>query len=219
MLLSNKQIKAARAMLDWSRAELSAKSGVSEPNIVRLEAGGDGRSDTFKKISDAFETHGIVFTVNGGIEPLRPELRTYQTSDGLQKFLDDVYNEVQKHGGDIIITGVDEKQFSDAIDKEFGEMHVKRMSKLKNYTMRCLIEDGDTNFIASDYCQYKWTRSEQFRSVPFYIYGNRIAFIQFDVPVDAPLIVVLESKAITDAFRAQFEGMWKNAKTPPGDKK
>jgi hypothetical protein len=47
------------------------------------------------------------------------------------------------------------------------------------------------------------------------VYGNKIAVIQFDVPVDAPLIVVIQSKPIADAFRSQFDGMWQNAKVPP----
>jgi len=161
----------------------------------------------------------LVFTVNGGVEPIRPELRTYQKPDGLRRFMDDVYHEVQKYGGEIVITGVVEKQFSDTLGQEYDTMHMQRMSKLKNYNMRCLIEDGDTNFESNEYCEYKWMRSELFRSIPFYIYGNKIAFVQFNVPVDAPLVVVMESKAIADAFRAQFEGMWKSAKAPAGSKK
>jgi transcriptional regulator with XRE-family HTH domain len=57
MKLTAKQIKAARAMLDWSRATLSALSGVSEPNIIRLEAGGDARSETLAKLSLVFENN------------------------------------------------------------------------------------------------------------------------------------------------------------------
>lgn len=214
MKLSGKQIKAARAMLDWSRADLAVMSGISEPNITRLEAGGDARADTMRKLNDAFQNHGIVFTINGGVEPVRPDLRTYQTPDGLRAFMDDVYNVVKEYGGDVVLTGVVEKIFSDTLGTEFDDMHMQRMALLKNYTMRCLIEDGDQNFISNEYCQYRWVRSEQFKSVPFYVYGNKVAFIQFDVPVDAPLIVVLQSKAIADTFRSQFEGMWKIAKQP-----
>jgi transcriptional regulator with XRE-family HTH domain len=90
--LTGKQIRAARAMLDWSRAELAAKSGISEPNITRIEAGGDTRRETAHKISNTFQDQGVPFTLNGGIEPLRAEMRTYQSREGLQSFLTDVYN-------------------------------------------------------------------------------------------------------------------------------
>jgi DNA-binding XRE family transcriptional regulator len=212
--LTAKQIKAARAMLDWSRAELAAACDVSEANIIRLEAGGDGRTETFRKITDAFENHGIVFTQNGGIEPARPELKTYSGQIGLQRFFDDVYTTLRDQGGEVVITGFDESVYAGLLEKDFIQMHLDRMGKLKNYTMRCLIEEGDYNFIANSYCEYKWSRREEFRPVPFYIYGRKVAFIQFDVPVDAPMIVIIQSTAIADAFRAQFDSMWKSAKIP-----
>jgi transcriptional regulator with XRE-family HTH domain len=212
--LSAKQIKAARAMLDWSRAELAAACGVSEPNIIRLEAGGDGRQDTIQKISTAFENHGIVFTINGGVEPARPELRTYTGMAGMQSFMDDVYQVIKDQGGEVVISGAVEKVFAEAMNDDFLAVHMARMEKLKNYNMRCLIEEGNQDFTANNYCEYRWTSRDQFRPVTFYAYGNKIAFIQFDVPVDAPMIVVLQSKVITDAFRVQFEGMWRTAKVP-----
>lgn len=62
--VSIRQIKAARAMLDWSQADLAQRSGVSEPTIKRLEAsGGDlgGRLDTAQKIVDTLKEAGVLF--------------------------------------------------------------------------------------------------------------------------------------------------------------
>jgi transcriptional regulator with XRE-family HTH domain len=70
--LSIRQVKAARALLGWSQAELAKASGVSEPTIKRLEAGDGelgGRAGTMGAILYAFEAAGIVFLmpgVNGG---------------------------------------------------------------------------------------------------------------------------------------------------------
>jgi DNA-binding XRE family transcriptional regulator len=218
MHLTAKQIKAARAMLDWSRAELAAAADISEANIVRLEAGGDSRKETLEKILNAFEGHGIVFTQTGGIEPARPELRTLSGPDGLRHFFDDVYVTIREYGGDVVITGFYEDIFTETLGKEFHYMHMERMSKLQNYKMRCLIEEGDINFLASNYCDYRWSPRGEFKPVAFYIYNNKIAYIQFDVPVDGPQIIILKSKGITDAFRLQFEGMWRVAKVPNNEK-
>jgi transcriptional regulator with XRE-family HTH domain len=215
MKLTAKQIKAARAMLDWSRATLSALSGVSEPNIIRLEAGGDARSETLAKLSLVFENNGIVFTATGGLEPARPELRTYQGTSGVQSFFDDVYETLSQMGGEVVITGFDEELVTGG--PEFDADYVDRMSKLNNYNMRCLIKEGDTNFVASSYCDYRWSKFDEFQPVPFYAYGNKIAFIEYSVPVDAPLIVILNSRSISNAFRAHFESMWRAAKMPPQD--
>jgi hypothetical protein len=37
-LITTAQVKAARALLGWSQADLARRSGVSEPTIARLEA-------------------------------------------------------------------------------------------------------------------------------------------------------------------------------------
>ena len=74
-MVTTRQIKAARALLGWSQADLARNSGVSEPTIARLEAAdGDlgGRENTGQKIRDAIEAAGIqLFEENGGGEGAR----------------------------------------------------------------------------------------------------------------------------------------------------
>jgi transcriptional regulator with XRE-family HTH domain len=69
-LITTRQIKAARAMLGWSQADLARRSGISEPTVARLEsADGElgGRQDTVEKIQRAIETAGVEFIdENGG---------------------------------------------------------------------------------------------------------------------------------------------------------
>jgi transcriptional regulator with XRE-family HTH domain len=58
------QLKAARALLDWSQQELAAASGVSLPTVKRLEAGKGflgGRPETSLKLQRALEGAGIEF--------------------------------------------------------------------------------------------------------------------------------------------------------------
>ena len=67
--VSIRQIKAARAMLDWSQADLAERSGVSEPTIKRLEAStGElgGRVDTVQKITESLEAAGVIFIDENG---------------------------------------------------------------------------------------------------------------------------------------------------------
>jgi predicted transcriptional regulator len=68
-LTTIRQIKAARALLDWSQSDLAQRSGVSEPTIARLEsAEGElgGREETVRKIRAALETNGIEFIEGNG---------------------------------------------------------------------------------------------------------------------------------------------------------
>lgn len=69
-MIEGKQIRAARALLDWSRDDLIAKSGVSPSALLRLENGlADSRSSTLNKIVKVLTDEGIEFISqpDGGI--------------------------------------------------------------------------------------------------------------------------------------------------------
>jgi transcriptional regulator with XRE-family HTH domain len=71
-MVSIRQVKAARALLAWSQAELAKKSGVSYPTLARLESvDGDlgGRLDTTTKIVNALEAAGAIFVEENGEGP------------------------------------------------------------------------------------------------------------------------------------------------------
>lgn len=59
-----RQMKAARALLAWSQADLADASGVSEPTIARLESEDaelGGRPETGQKLVTALEKGGVEF--------------------------------------------------------------------------------------------------------------------------------------------------------------
>ena len=72
-MLSAAQMRAGRALLGWSQAELAEASTVSLPTIKRMESVGPGRSaaDTVHAVQSALEAAGVAFldegaTVDGG---------------------------------------------------------------------------------------------------------------------------------------------------------
>ena len=67
------QSRAARALLDWTRDQLSDRSGVAKRTIVRFEASeGETRGATIKAIQAALETAGVEFIPeNGGLPGVR----------------------------------------------------------------------------------------------------------------------------------------------------
>ena len=68
--VSIRQVKAARALLDWSQEQLATEADVSVPTIKRLEADDGplgGRDETGNKIRLALEGAGVEFIdENGG---------------------------------------------------------------------------------------------------------------------------------------------------------
>lgn len=64
-----RQIKAARALLDWSQEALSERSGVSIATVRRLEASDGalgGRASTGEKLCSTLRTAGIDFLPHDG---------------------------------------------------------------------------------------------------------------------------------------------------------
>ena len=67
-LTTKAQLRAARALLEWSQAVLAERSGISLPTVKRLEPGDGeltGQHGTVKALERALEAAGVEFT-NGG---------------------------------------------------------------------------------------------------------------------------------------------------------
>ncbi len=66
------QLRAARALLNWSQDDLAVRSGVSKPTIARLELGDGmlgGYGSTREKLIAALETAGVIFIPENGGGP------------------------------------------------------------------------------------------------------------------------------------------------------
>jgi predicted transcriptional regulator len=65
-MISPAQLRAARALLGWSAADLAERSGLSYPTVQRAENGTtDARSSTLNKMLDTFQAAGIRFVDHG----------------------------------------------------------------------------------------------------------------------------------------------------------
>jgi predicted transcriptional regulator len=70
--VSIRQLKAARALLDWSQEELASAADVSIPTIKRLEANDGplgGRRQTVEKILNSLISAGVEFIDENGSGP------------------------------------------------------------------------------------------------------------------------------------------------------
>ncbi|MEM8790999.1 MAG: helix-turn-helix transcriptional regulator [Pseudomonadota bacterium] len=66
-MIRRQQISAARALLSWSRQDLSERSGVSLRTIARFEGGeGDITTSKLERLETALVDQGIEF-VDGGV--------------------------------------------------------------------------------------------------------------------------------------------------------
>jgi transcriptional regulator with XRE-family HTH domain len=210
MIVNSNQIRAARALLDWTVAQLGERVGVGATMISAIETGrSSGSKDVLTAIIYAFQAAGVELTEDGGVKPRQSKVASYRGKDGFKAFFDDVYEVASTHKNpDICITNVNEAEY----DKWLGSyeiVHANRMTKLENVKLRVLMKEHDIHLTSTSYCEYKWIPEEQFADVSLYIYGDKVAFIEFsehDVSV-----TLVESPSVTLSLRKMFEMTWKNA--------
>lgn len=68
--MNGEQIKAARALVGWTAADLAERSGVSYPTVQRMDATKgmvSGRHDTVEAIRKALESAGVQFLEGGQV--------------------------------------------------------------------------------------------------------------------------------------------------------
>lgn len=216
-MITHHQIKAARALLDWSQQELAKAVDVSLPTLRNIEKGGDAKIDTLRKVQSVLELNGVEFGVSDGVKRRSTVLITLEGQDGYWKFYDDVYETVKNSGGEILVSNVDEREF----DKWLGdrwEVQKNRMMELSNnqdFNIKILIQEGDRHFTVPEYAEYRWTPQDRFSEIPFYVYGSKLAIILFES--DNVSISIIDNPKIAEAYKKQFNVMWDQAIIIPKD--
>lgn len=211
MSITTAQIRGARGLLDWSQAELSRRTGISTTSIGNIESGNtQARESTLLTIRKAFENAGIEFIGKEGVRTQIGDVRVYEGNDGFREFFDDIYITAKNDGGEILVSNVDERVFLKHLG-DYAFIHSARMKDIENLSYKIMIREGDDYLPAStEYAvEYRAINKEQFSSVPFYIYGKKLAIILFS---PEPTVIVLNYQAVAVAYTAQFEAMWSSAK-------
>jgi len=222
--LTARQIKAARALLDWSQDDLASTSDLSVATIRKLELGHiSPRDKTAHDIRQAFENTGLEFIEPEGVRLKPDDITVYQGRDGAKAFFDDVYETAQKKGCEVILVCPSAQKYINEVLGEYRETHIKRMTALGQDApfVKCMLTEDDGPLWACAYGEYRRISKNYINSVPFYVYDDKYAIIVTDTR-PSPKITVIQSRVIAEAFRQQFYSMWEKAtplnKIEPGGK-
>lgn len=209
------QIRAARALLGWSQSDLAERAGLSQTGIARIENGtNQPNSQTLSKIEMAFEENNIEFLDTSGVRKKTGDVKIFRDQAGIRAFFDEVYEEVNKYGGDVCLFNGVPHLLIQWLGQEWYDHHAERMKLIKaNFDFKIIVREKDETFIAKDFAQYKWFPEQQFNEKTIYVYGKKIAFLSFDE--NTVRIVRMEQTEIADSFRVLFNLAWENiAKLP-----
>lgn len=214
LFITPAQCRMARALLNWTQPELANRCDLAPMTISKFEKEGSDytpEARTLEKMATVFEAAGLEFTSGDGVKRQEKEIVTYRGQKGFESFIWDVYETTKKFGGQIFVSNVDETKFTQALGKEIDDLYMEKMQDLRKeqpFEFKILIKEGDTNFVASTYAQYRWIPKEQFFSTPFYVYADKLAFLLLD---DEVTIHVIQNEEIANAQRAQFTLAWDNS--------
>lgn len=209
------QIRAARALLNWSQSDLAERAGLSQTGIARIESGvNQPNLQTMERITQAFNDAGIEFIADRGVERRRNEVRRYSGSIGFREFMDDVYKTAKEVGGDISLYNAKPANWIKWLGTEWNQMHAERMAiLLENINFRITCQKGDYSFIGSKHAEYRWVPDELWNERSFYAYGDKIGFLDFEE--DSVEIFILKQKQFADSFRTLFNVAWEYATIIP----
>lgn len=205
------QIKAARSLLNWTQGDLAKKSGISKPALANFERGiAKPRTETINSLQKALEEDGIEFTDGPGVKIKKNVLEVKVLSgESLKTLWSDVYNTLNA-GEERFISGIKEEKFVQAAGGEFFDKMMKKLKK-KGVKGKTLLLNGDTDF-RDPTAEYRWVDKAHFSDVAFYVYGNKSAIIVWKPEMQ---IILIENKAVVDAYKKQFDGLWDSAMIPP----
>ena len=210
--ITARQIRAARALLDWSQDDLAASSGLSVATVRKLELGHiSPRGKTTNSILRAFEDSGLEFLEPNGVRQRPEEIRVYQGSSGFIEFFEDIYETAKNKGGDIVAVYASEIPLGFLGLEEFQKSYAEKMAALTGkLKVKNILTENATLPWADNYIEYRSISKHYVDSVCFHVYGDSCAFYIFNT-APSPKITVIKSREIAEAFRHQFYSMWEKA--------
>ncbi len=219
-MINAEQIRAARALLDWSTAELAKQAGLTVNGINKIERGHvQAHRDTMERLEEVFEHAGIEFLDFNGVRFKPREIQTYRGVEGFKKFMDNVHDYVResieknKDYEPVCSSSINDKDYIRHLGDYFT-FHIDRMNALKGFRHRILLKERPASLQPAElrvgsYREYRKRSPQDTANVPFYVYGDRLAILMLTGA--SPEIIVISSTVVAQAYREIFNALWQMA--------
>lgn len=206
MVLSAKQIKAARALLGWGQRDLARISGISLAAIAQIESEkGNPRDTTLQTLHQTFTKYSVEFSDEPGVR-IRREPFSVTIWEGHEAMLN-CWKDIEESlgpGGVLLISCVDDGLWKSHYPREMGEMY-KARSKLGLTTLG-LLTSPEKNESGWPSRNYRIVPAEATAPhAPYYVYRDKVALIKMTDPIR---IVLIENPTVAESFRGQFQFHW-----------
>jgi transcriptional regulator with XRE-family HTH domain len=208
-MITSRQIRAARGLLNWKQSDLAKSAKISLKAINNMEQElVVPRVNSLLAVRATLEAHAIEFLPNQGVRLKEDEL-DIQRFDGpasMELLLEDIKKTLTPKGGELLICDVDEHKFYNAGKNHF-DAYYKGIHNL-NIEEKILIAEGDDFTIAPKEF-YRLVPRKNFGLTPHLIYANKFVLVIWGPPIK---LIILTNQAVADTFRTKFYSLWNEAK-------
>ncbi|HEY0902221.1 MAG TPA: helix-turn-helix transcriptional regulator [Micavibrio sp.] len=218
-MITREQIKAARALLDWSQKTLAEKSGVSEPTIKLIETARiNSKPDTLIQIQETIESAGIEFLLQNGVR-FRNDLVTvlekrHVDDDVYLRLLDDIYDTVKDSKQEVLHSFIDNALSPEAV------INRELMIRKTGAPNRHLVRHNDT-YLIYPLDEYRYLPKGYYINNPTAVYGDKFAVVVQDAQFDQDArnshinkVVIIKNPDIANVKRMEFEILWNAGAAP-----
>jgi len=208
--LKARQIKAARALLDWSQIDLANTSGLSIATIRKIESGHiSPRGKTMGSIEASLSDAGVEFSGSNGVKLRDDLIITMEGNDCYERFIESIHHSLKEYGGEYLLMHSD---MTRASQREIDTILLMRKMGVK---FRWLAEEGDT-YIPFPLEETRWVPPKYFKPNLHVIYGDNIAICIYPDSKMRTMskVVVIRNKYLADAMRNDFNFLWDNCRKP-----
>lgn len=206
-----RQIKAARALLDWSQDDLAGATKLSIATVRKLELGHiSPRLSTTSVIRQALEGAGLEFIEPDGVRRRPDEVATYKGAMGRVAFFDDIHQTIQRSGGDVVIIESEDAAMMRLQGREDSKNIDRILSLNGTSSIKCLLTEALDLPISTPRFEFRFISKYYVDPLPFCVYGDKLAMIVSNTRIDSK-IIVMRSPCAAEASRRQFFSMWEKA--------
>lgn len=124
--------------------------------------------------------------------------------EGLKLRIDDTYLSTPA-GGDILIFGLDDSKYNEALPV-FLPQHFKRL-KEKRIRERVITQKKKFMF-NNGVTSYRFLDTKQINPTNTIIYGGKVSIVIWGTPITS---IIIENKKLADTYREHFEFLWRMA--------
>lgn len=214
-MIDYRQVRAARALLDWSQDMLAEMSGVSRATIKNIESRLSlPRLETASALQQTFEEAGVEFLPGSGVRMSDRMINTHEGIGSNKILVEDMYVTLRDSGGEILIAFLDEGQAIRDLGTEYLLEHMRKRQEC-GITHRLLIHPEEKN-ITAPLDSYRIIPKEYFSAHPFLIYGPKLALLSSN-PV--PRVIIIKDDRFVESARNLFNFIWDRTEMPSAKNK